>query len=87
VICCVDYKPVGSENYTLINPNIFKFVHLLHLPVFFHKDEISVNGHVKINFFKANSLIDPDELANSFIEYINQSRQFKKTYFLSAKEK
>lgn len=87
VICCVDYKLAGSESYTLISPNIFKFIHLLNLPVFFHKDEIMPNSHVKINFFKANALLDPNELACSFLDYINESRSHKKVYSLSAKEK
>ena len=87
IICCVDYKPVGSKNYTLISPNIFKFVHLLNLPVFFHKDEILSNGHVRINFFQANPSLDANLLAQQFIDYINESRQFKKLFALSAKEK
>jgi hypothetical protein len=87
VICCVDHKPVGSENYTLISPNIFKFIHLLNVPVFFHKDEIMPNGHVKINFSKVSALQDPNEMASSFLEYINESRSRKKVFSLSAKEK
>lgn len=87
IICCVDHRPVGSKNYTLISPNIFKFVHLLNLPVFFHKDEILSNGHVKINFFQANPSLDANLLAQQFIDYINESRQFKKFFALNAKEK
>lgn len=80
IICCVDFKLAGTSTYNLISPVLFEFITLFKVPVYFHKDEILDNGNIKVNFLRANELANPAQLANDFIEYINQSREKEKIF-------
>lgn len=80
VICCVDFKPAGASTWNAISPNLFNSISLFKVPVYFHKDQILVNGHVNVNYMQADEFAKPEQLVHDFIAYINQGRARAKNF-------